>query len=356
MTGKIKVIQVSTGNVGSHALRAIIEHPALELVGLWVHSTQRQGQDAGVLAGIAPCGVLATGDLDALLKLDAQAVCYCSGADSRLGDAVDDFTKILRAGKNIVSPSLPFLTHPPQAPEGFADGLREAALAGGATCFVSGIDPGFANDLIPLTLLSVCRKVETIRVSEILNYATYNQPRTLFDIMGFGRAMDDVPMLLSPGILTFAWGGVIQMMADAAGAKLDEIKEVWERLPAPHDIEIALGTIRQGTAAALRFELQGIVDGRPAIIVEHVTRIDDAMAPEWKQGIGSGSYRIDITGDPAITMDFAIHGADGDHNTGGLLASAMRLVHAIPAVVAAPPGLIGTLDLLKVMPLGVFNT
>ena len=114
MSGKIGVIQVSTGNVGTHALRAIIEHPALELVGLWVHSKERQGQDAGVLAGVAPCGVLATGDLDALLKLDAQAVCYCSGADSRLGEAVEDFEKILRAGKNIISTSLPFLTHPPR--------------------------------------------------------------------------------------------------------------------------------------------------------------------------------------------------------------------------------------------------
>lgn len=354
MSGKIKVIHVSTGNVGTHALRGILRHPDLELVGLWVNAPERRGQDAGVLAGLGPCGVLASGDLDALLAGPADAVCYCSGGDSRLAECVADFEKILRAGKNLVSPSLPFLTHPAQAPEHFRDMLEQAARAGNATCFVSGIDPGFANDLIPLTLLSVCEHVEQIRISEILNYATYNQPRTLFEIMGFGRAMDDVPMLLMPGILTFAWGGVIQMMADAAGVVLDDIKEVWERLPAPADIEIALGTIKAGTAAALRFELQGIVAGRPAIVVEHVTRLEDSLAPEWKQGIGSGSYRIEITGSPTLTMDFHITGADGDHNTGGLLASAMRLVHAIPEVVAAPAGLIGTLDLLKVRPRGVF--
>ena len=351
----IRVIQISTGNVGTHALRAIIQHPELELAGLWVHGAEKIGQDAGTLAGLPPTGVLATNDLDALLALDAPMVCYCSGADSRLGEAVADFEKILRAGKNIVSTSLPILTYPPQTNPAFRDGLQEAALAGGATCFVSGIDPGFANDLIPITLLQVCKRVEQIRIAEILNYSTYNQPHTLFDIMGFGKPLDDIPMLLMPGILTFAWGGVIQMMADAAGAKLDDIKEIYERLPAPHDIVIDLGTIKAGTAAALRFELQGIVNGRPAIVIEHVTRLHDDLAPHWKHGHGSGSYRIEITGEPTMHMDFHIHGADGDHNTGGLLASAMRLIHAIPNVLAAPPGLIGTLDLLTVHPVGVFG-
>jgi len=298
----IRVIQVSTGNVGTHALRAIIQHPDLELAGLWVHGAEKAGQDAGVLAGLPPTGIIATNDMNALLALDAPVVCYCSGADSRLGEAVEDFEKILRAGKNIVSTSLPFLTHPPQTNPAFRDGLEAAAQAGGATCFVSGIDPGFANDLLPITLLSVCRRVESVRIAEILNYSTYNQPHTLFDIMGFGKPLDDVPMLLMPGILTFAWGGVIQMIADAAGAKLDDIKEVYERLEAPHDIDIALGTIRKGTAAALRFELQGIVAGRPAIIVEHVTRLHDDLAPHWKRGHGSGSYRIDITGDPTVSV------------------------------------------------------
>ena len=349
VTGKkIRVIQWSTGNIGTHALRAIIQHPEMDLVGMWVHGADKQGKDAGVLAGLSPCGVLATNDADALLALDADVVCYCSGADSRLFEAISDFDKILRSGKNIVSTSLPFLTYPPQADANLRKPLEEACVAGGVSCFVSGIDPGFGNDLIPLTLLSVCEKVESIRIAEILNYATYNQPHTLFDIMGFGKSMDEVPMLLLPGALTFAWGGVIRMMADATGAKLDEIREVYERLPAPEDITIDLGVIPKGTAAALRFELQGIVAGRAAIIVEHVTRLHDDLAPHWPQGHGSGSYRIEITGSPTMAMDFHLTGADGDHNTGGLLASAMRIVHAIPAVVQAPPGLLSTLDFVPV--------
>lgn len=355
MPAKIKVIQISTGNVGTHALRGILAHPDLELAGLWVNAPERVGQDAGTLAGTAPCGVRATNDLAALLATDAACVCYCSGADSRMPDAIADFEKILRAGKNIVSPSLPFLTYPPQCPEMMREGIESAARAGGATCFISGIDPGFANDLLPITLLSVCREVEQIRVYEILNYATYNQPRTLFEVMGFGGALTETPMLLNPGILTFAWGGVVQMMADAAGVTLDEIREVHERVPAERDIDIALGTIRQGTAAGLRFELQGMVAGRAAIVVEHVTRIDDSVAPHWPQGRGGGIYRIEIKGAPNIEMEFHLSGPDGDHNTGGLLASAQRLVQAIPHVVAAPAGLMSTLDLLRVLPRGVFG-
>lgn len=351
---KLRVIQWSTGNIGTHALRAIINHPELELAGLWVHGSDKAGRDAGELIGLPATGIKATNDADALLALDADVVCYCSGADSRLFEAIGDFEKILRSGKNIVSTSLPFLTHPAQADKNLRKPLEAACLAGNVSCFVSGIDPGFANDLIPLTLLSVCENVESIRIAEILNYATYNQPHTLFDIMGFGKPMDEVPMLLLPGALTYAWGGVIQMMTDATGAKLDEIREVWERLPAPHDIEIDLGTIKAGTAAALRFELQGIIDGKVKIIVEHVTRLHDDMAPEWEQGHGSGSYRLEIKGSPNLSMDFHLSGADGDHNTGGLLASAMRIVHAIPQVVAAKPGLLGTADLMMVQGRKVF--
>ena len=161
-------------------------------------------------------------------------------------------------------------------------------------------------------------------------------------------------MLLMPGILTFAWGGVIQMMADAAGAKLDDIKEIYERLPAPHDIEIELGTIKQGPAAALRFELQGIVNGRPAIIVEP-SRVCTTTSPRTGNTVKAAAATASKSPRPHDDHGFHITGADGDHNTGGLLASAMRLIHAIPAVVAAPPGLLSTLDLLPVRPLAVFG-
>lgn len=337
-----KVIIWGVGNVGRHALRAVIANPAFELAGVIVHGKDKIGVDAGVLIGLPPCGVLATNDVDAALAQRADVVCYTANADQRPFDAIQDVVRCLESGKHVVSSSMPFLTYPPQAPPMFTEALDSAAKKAGVACFTSGIDPGFANDLIPLALLTCCERVDSVRVFEVLNYEEYDQATTLFDIMGFGKPLEDVPMLLQPGILTLAWGGVVQMIADACGAKLDEIREHYVRLPAPHDFDIRLGRIAKGTAAALRFELQGIVNGRPAIVVEHVTRLHDDIAPDWPKG--NHAYRIEIVGSPNMNVDLEIT-AEGSPVTGGLLTSALRLLHAIPAVVAAKPGLVSTRDL-----------
>ena len=337
-----KIIIWGVGNVGRHALRVALTNPAFELVDVIVHGADKIGVDAGVLAGLAPCGVIATNDSAAVLAKAADVVCYTANADLRPFDAMQDVARCLESGKNVVSSSMPFLTYPPQAGPMWTDALQAACIKGGVSCFTSGIDPGFANDLIPLNLLGLCERVESVRIFEVLNYSGYDQAVTLFDIMGFGKPLDDIPTLLQPGILTLAWGGVVQMIADGCGAKLDEIREIYERRPAPEDFDIRLGRITKGSAAALRFELQGIIDGRAAIIVEHVTRLRDDLAPDWPTG--QHAYRIEITGSPNIAVDLHIE-AGGSSVTGGLLGSAMRLLHAIPAVIAAPPGLVSTLDL-----------
>ena len=64
-------------------------------------------------------------------------------------------------------------------------------------------------------------RIEEVRCSEVLNYNTYNQPMVLFDIMGFGGAMDEVPFLLTPGVLTMAWGSVVRQIAAGLGVDTD---------------------------------------------------------------------------------------------------------------------------------------
>ena len=340
-----RVIQFATGNVGILALRAIIEHPDLELVGLWVHSTDKAGRDAGELCGLEPVGVTATNRLDEILALDADVVCHNSTGDLRPMEAVEEMCALLRSGKNVVSTSVVSLLHPASADPTMVAELEAACAEGGTSCFTSGIDPGFANDLIPLTLSGFCSRVDSVRVAEILNYATYNQPTVIFDTFGFGKPVDDVPFLLLPGVLTFAWGGAIRLIAEGLGVELDSITETYERLPAPETFAIDAGTIEAGTAAALRFEVRGIVNGRPAIVVEHVTRLRDDLAPDWEQGPDGGGYRIEVLGSPNYRMDLSMTGEDGDHNTGGLLGTAMRVLNAVPAVCAADPGLLTPFDL-----------
>ena len=340
-----RVIQWSTGNVGRHALRLIAGHPDLELVGCWVSGPPKRGVDAGELAGVEPLGVVATDDADALLALDADCVSYTATADLRPQEAIADMARILESGKNVVSSSVVPLVYPPHVDAAMRKPLEDACTRANVSCFTSGIDPGWANDLLPLVLTGTCEYVTSLRVMEIVNYATYAQPTVLFDTMGFGKPLDSTPLLLVPGVLTFAWGGVVKVLAAGLGAEVDDIREVHERKPATHDIDLGFGIVDEGTTAAMRFEIQGVVSGEPKVIVEHVTRLDDDLAPEWPQPVGHSGYRIVVTGNPSYTCDVQMMGDDGDHNTGGLVGTAARIVNAIPAVCDARPGLLSTLDL-----------
>jgi hypothetical protein len=340
-----RVVQWSTGNVGRHALAGIDAHPQLELVGLFVSNPDKVGKDAGELAGLGrTLGVTGTSDTDALLALKPDCIVHTAMADDRLGEALADLERFLSAGINVVSSGPVFLQYPDKD-DPMAAPLIAAAEKAGVSLFVNGVDPGFANDALPLVLTGVCERIEEVRCSEVLNYNTYNQPMVLFDIMGFGRALDDVPFLLSPGVLTLAWGSVVRQIAAGLGVELTGVTEWYEREAAPDDFEVDAGTIKEGTAAALHFEVRGMVGDKAVVVLEHVTRLRDDLGAGWPQPTGDGCYRVEITGEPHYTLDLQLTGTDGDHNTAGLKATAMRLVNAVPAVVAAPPGLVTALDL-----------
>jgi len=342
-----RVVQWSTGNVGRHAIAGIAAHPDLELVGVWVSNPDKVGVDAGELAGLGhELGVAASGDAEALLALRPDCIVHTAWADDRLFEAMADLERFLRAGIDVVSSSPVFLQYPMGAvPEGLYRGVVEAAAEGGASLFVNGIDPGFANDWLPLVMTSICERIDEVRCMEVLNYATYDQASVLFDIMGFGQPVDQVPFILSPGVLTTAWGSVVSQIAAGLGVELDEIVEWHDRVPAPDAFDVAAGRIEAGTTAAMRFEVRGMINGTARIVLEHVTRLRDDLAPDWPQPTGHGGYRVVLSGEPTYTLDMQMLGSDGDHNTAGLKATAMRLVNAIPAVVAAEPGLLTALDL-----------
>jgi 4-hydroxy-tetrahydrodipicolinate reductase len=223
--------------------------------------------------------------------------------------------------------------------------IQQDAEKGGASLWVNGIDPGWANDVLPLVVTSASERIDEVRCYEIADYSTYNQREVVFDIMGFGKPLENEPMLLMPGVLTLAWGSVVRQLAAALDVELDEITETVDRLPAPDSFDISCGHIERGTQAALRFEVLGLRGGRTVIALEHVTRLRPDLAPDWPQPAGVSCYRVVVTGEPTYTLDLQFMGNDGDHNTGGLKGTSMRLVNAVEAVVAAPPGLLTALDL-----------
>jgi 4-hydroxy-tetrahydrodipicolinate reductase len=127
--------------------------------------------------------------------------------------------------------------------------------------------------------------------------------------------------------------------------ELDAVEEWHERLPAPDTFRVRSGAIEAGTAAGLRFEVRGLRHGRAVVVLEHVTRLRPDIGPHWPSPTGHGCYRVVVSGEPTYTVDLQLVASDGDNNTAGLKATAMRLVNAVPAVVEARPGLLSALDL-----------
>jgi 2,4-diaminopentanoate dehydrogenase len=353
----IRVAAVGTGNVGRHALAHLINDPQYELTAVWVSSAAKAGKDAGSLAGLdVSTGIAATTDLDAVLATKPDCVAYTAIADNRLPEALEDYRRLLAAGINIVGSAAVFLQYPWQVlPAELITPIEDAAKEGNASIFVNGIDPGFANDLLPLALAGTCQSIEQIRCMEIINYDTYDSAAVMFDVMGFGKPLDETPMLLQPGVLSLAWGSVVRQLAAGLGIELDEVTETYVREPAPEDFDIASGHIAKGTAAALRFEVRGMKDGKVPVVLEHVTRLRNDLHPDWPQPAqDGGSYRIEVTGEPSYALDLCLSSPNGDHNHAGLVATAARVVNAIPAVVAAEPGIVTTLDLPLITGKGLY--
>ena len=151
--------------------------------------------------------------------------------------------------------------------------------------------------------------------------------------------------MILPGVPTMVWGGVIRLVARGLGVELDDIREEVERLPLDRTVENQLGVFEKGTQGAFRFEVQGLVGGKPKIVVDHTTRIDDAMAPHWpKPHEGSGAHGIKITGRPNIHLEIESEDENHDRAAGGNTTAAARVVNAIPFVCEAAPGLLDALS------------
>jgi 2,4-diaminopentanoate dehydrogenase len=357
----IRVAHVGTGNVGGLALAELITNPQFELSGVCVSTPEKVGKDAGELCGVGlepgiVTGVAAVADLDAVLAGKPECVVYCAMGDTRLPEAMADVMGILAAGINVVGSSPGLLQFPwGVMPDKYIARVEDAARQGNASIFINGVDPGFVNDLVPFALAGTCRHIEQVRCMEIADYASYDGAEVMH-YMGFGRPLDEVPMLLQPGILSIAWGTAIRQLAAGLGIDVDEITESYQREPAPEDFDIAVGRVSTGTLAALQFEIRGMVNGQPAVVIEHITRLRPDLRPDWAQpASGGGSYRVEITGEPSYAVDIVPSSRKGDHNHAAIAGAAGRVVNAIPAVLAAPPGIRTTLDLPLVTGKGVYS-
>ena len=343
----INTVVWGTGNVGRAAIRAVAAHPELRLTAVVVHNPDKVSRDAGELAAMDhSLGVAATDDVEAVLGAGPEAVVYAASGDVRPGDALADVARALRAGAVVVTPAIYALYDPRSAPPEVREPVEAATEEGRSALFVSGIDPGWGNDVLPLLMTGLATTITQIRCQEIFDYSSYDQPDSVRYLVGMGQPMDYEPPMVAPTVPTMVWGGQVRLMARALWVELDDIRETLERRPLEHTITNAMGDFDAGTQGALRFEVQGIVRGQPRIVIEHVTRISPTCATDWPMPPdgGDGAHRVVIEGRPRIEVTIEATDEGGGRAAGGNATAVGRLVNAIPFLRRAAPGLYDALD------------
>ncbi|MCV7354073.1 NAD(P)H-dependent amine dehydrogenase family protein [Mycolicibacterium fluoranthenivorans] len=344
-----RIVVWGTGFVGSMVIAEIVKHPLFELVGVGVSNPEKVGRDVGEICGLDTLiGLTATDDVDALIALAPDALVHYGPTAAQADANIDLITRFLRAGIDVCSTAMtPWVwPHMRLNPPSWITPIDEACAAGAASCFTTGIDPGFANDLFPMTLMGLCSEVRTVRASELLDYTNYTGDYE-FE-MGIGKSPDYTPLLEHRDILVMSWGATVPMIAHAAGITLDEITTTWEKWVTPEDRKSAKGIIQAGNVAAVRFTINGRYRGETRIQLEHVNRIGLDAAPDWPTGNDNDVYRVDIEGTPSISQETAFRFTDGsgrDAAAAGCLATGLRALNAVPAVNALPPGWVTALDL-----------
>ncbi|HTY31145.1 dihydrodipicolinate reductase [Mycobacterium sp.] len=343
--GSKRVVVWGTGFVGKMVIAEIVKHPLFELVGVGVSNPDKVGRDVADICGLPePVGIVATDDVDALIALKPDALVHYGPTAMHAKDNIALITRFLRAGIDVCSTAMWPTMH--LNPPNWIQPITEACELGESSCFTTGIDPGFANDLFPMTLMGLCSEVRRVRASELLDYTNYEGDYEVE--MGIGREPEYSPLLEDSNMLIFAWGATVPMIAHAAGIMLDEITTTWDKWVTPTERTTAKGVIKPGHVAAVRFTINGIYQGETRIQLEHVNRIGLDAAPDWPSGHDNDVYRVDIEGTPSIFQETAFRFTDGsgrDAATAGCLATGMRALNAVPAVNDLRPGWVTPLDL-----------
>ncbi len=335
-----RVIQWATGNVGKQAVEGVLAHPELELAGAYVYSDDKAGRDVGEICGLDDTGVVATADADEVLALDADCVVYAP----MLGNTAE-VLKILRAGKNIVTPVGWF--YPGQSPE--VAGIEAACREADVSLHGTGIHPGGITERFPLMVSGMTRNVRHVRAEEFSDIRNYAAELVVREVMLFGKPLDEAEKSPMLDILGAGFGQSVRMVADGLGVHLDDdLTTDHEMAVATADIDTPVGVIEEGTVAAQRFIWTGTVGGQP-FVTARVNWLmgDDHLDPPWK--LGEQRFEVELDADPPVALTFhGLHppvlGEDLDRLP-GIIAPAMHCVNAVPFVVEADAGIRTYLDL-----------
>jgi len=331
--GKLRVVQWTTGRVGTKALEALIDRDEFELVGLYAYSPEKVGQDAGALCGRPDCGVVATSDAEALIALAPDAVLYTPF----MAD-LDHVERLLRAGINVVSTNL-FLNCGGMAGE-TRERVEAACDAGKSSIYVTGVNPGWVNS-VAAALTAVCRRVDSVSIAESTDVWNYASKET-WDAMGMGRMQaDEAVVAVAQGAMVSFRDAALRV-TDAMDLALDDLAFEIDFARVGQDIDLGFMVLPKGSHGALRSAWVGTSGGLERIRVSVAWYLTDELVENWS--FDKEHYRLGVKGDPDIDCRIEFVAPDWRDSDWSVL-TALPAVNAVAKVVAGRAGILGLEDI-----------
>lgn len=339
----IRVLQWSSGRVGSACARAVLARSEFELAGLGVYDPAKVGQDVGDILGVAKIGLAAKG-VEELAGIEADCVVHTPKGEFDPDTAVNDICRLLSSGKNVCSTAVMALVHPRTMSKEHRARIEAACRAGKSTFHAAGINPGFFADVMTMTLSGLCQDVDRVHAIEVYDYSQHVSRTTVVELLKFGCPPDIASRPRAYKVGPADPG--VQMLADAMRVAIDEVKYDRENVCADEAFDIRATRIEAGTHAAHRYVYRGLEQGRERIRFEFIGRAAPHVAPYWAAPAREGVHRWEnrVYGTPNIVSSLEL-GLDDTEGNSGAIATGMRAVNAISAVYAAPPGIATILDL-----------
>jgi 4-hydroxy-tetrahydrodipicolinate reductase len=331
-----RVVQWASGNIGSRALRAVLEHPDLTLAGLYAHTPDKAGRDAGELCGLGPTGVIATHDIDEIVALGADCVLYMPRACD-----MDEVCRLLASGANVVTTRGEFHRAASLDPA-VRERVEAACESGNSSIHSTGSSPGFITEALPLALSSIQRRLDGLIIEEFADLSQRDSPGLLFDVMGFGRLPAEYDERRLSAVRD-SFGPSLHMVADTLSIPLDSVEAEGEVATAPRPIHIAAGTLRPGTVAAQRVTVSGLRDGRPLLRFRAAWYCATDLDRAWD--LRATGWHVTIDGDAPLDIDLRFPVPLDRMAAMSPSYTANRAVNAVRVLCQASPGIRSTADL-----------
>jgi 4-hydroxy-tetrahydrodipicolinate reductase len=313
----ITVAQYGIGPIGAEIARLLLMKPWVKLVGAIDIDPKKAGKDlAEIIGAEKKTGVIVTPEL----KAKVDVVCHSTG--SRLREVSGQLKDLLRRGSHVVS-TCEELSFPLDAD--IREELQQAARAANVTLLGTGVNPGFVMDKLPLTISSVCQKIDSVEIIRIQNASTRREP--LQRKVGAGMTADEFRAAVASGkIKHMGLKESLMMVGNGLGVDFEHVsEEKIEPIVAKKEVVTQYLKIAPGQVAGVHQTIEGRGRIRVSLELRMYVGAEDVAAD-----------RVIIRGIPNVEMEIK-EGVHGDR------ATAAMVVNAIPRVVSARPGLL-TMD------------